>query len=61
MCVSVCVIGEERAVRVAMTVIRRWKRMIKGDGSSNQRTGDLTKPYKVIKNCGTHRINANAI
>lgn len=61
MCVSVCVIGEERAVRVAMTVIRHWKRMIKGDGSSTQRTGDLTKPYKVIKSCGTHRINANTI
>ena len=47
MCVSVCVIGEERAVRVAMTVIRRWKRMIQGDGSSTQRAGDFTKPYKV--------------
>lgn len=46
-CVSVCVIGEEGVVRVAMTVIRRWKRMIQGDGSSTQRAGDFTKPYKV--------------
>ena len=58
MCVSVCVIGEEGAVRVAMTVIRRWKRMIQGDGSSTQRTGDFRKPYK---SCRTQRINANAI
>ena len=56
--VCVCVIGEEGAVRVAMTVIRRWKRMIQGDGSSTQRRGDFTKPYK---SCRTHRINANAI
>jgi len=48
MCVSVCELGEEGAVRVAITVIRRWKRMIQGDGSSSQRTGDFTKPYKEL-------------